>query len=65
MPSDSNTTDRQRLLRLADAFVDDIMSMTDEEILCEAIEDGLDPNAVAAKMRRLFERAAGRVKYGK
>lgn len=51
------TSARVALNRLADAFVEDIMSMTDEEILAEAIEDGIDPEENATRMRAIFERA--------
>lgn len=40
-----------KLLRLADALVADLMSLTDEELLRETTEDGDDPEAVAAEVR--------------
>ena len=43
---------------LTDAMVDDILSMSDQEILDEAAEDGLDPKKEAEKMRKLLERVA-------
>jgi hypothetical protein len=51
------TTDRKALDRLADAMCEDIMAMTDEEILAEFAEDVGDPHEYAAKMRALFEDA--------
>ncbi|WP_198404987.1 hypothetical protein [Cereibacter sphaeroides] len=40
---------------MADAFVEDLMSLSDEEILAEAREDGRDPEAFASRMRARFE----------
>jgi hypothetical protein len=40
-------------------MVEDILSLSDEEILAEVIEDGEDPAEIAARMRRIFERQAG------
>lgn len=51
MPSDA----RARLQNLADALVDDILSLSDEEILAKAREDGLDPEQEAARLRKMFE----------
>lgn len=53
-------TARQRLDNLADAFVEDILAMSDEEILAEAREDGIDVEQVAHDGRALFERAKAR-----
>jgi hypothetical protein len=36
---------------------EDILSLTDEEIIAKAIEDGENPAEIAARMRRLFEAA--------
>ena len=49
------STAREQLNCLADAFVADIMALSDEEILAEACEDGIDIEANAARMRALFE----------
>lgn len=40
--------------RLTEFMVDEIMSMTDEEIRAEAEEDGIDIEAEAAEMRALI-----------
>lgn len=53
----SGSTARQQLDRLADAFVEDILNMSDEEILAEAREDGVDVEALAAQMRALVEKS--------
>jgi hypothetical protein len=41
----------QELLPLADALVEDWMSLSDEEVFAEFRADGLDPEAVAAELR--------------
>jgi hypothetical protein len=46
---------REALDRLADAFVEDILNMSDEEILAEFREDHGDPDQHADKMRELIE----------
>jgi hypothetical protein len=50
-------TARQQLDNLADALIDDIMAMSDEEIRAEAIEDGIDIEQNAKDMQMLFEKA--------
>ena len=49
---------RNALDRLADALVDDILNASDEEILAEAEEDGVDPARLAGRLREDFERTA-------
>jgi hypothetical protein len=39
------------LLHLAGTLVNDLMSLSDEELLAEVIEDGLAPEAEAARIR--------------
>lgn len=53
------TTPRQALINLAHALVDDILAMSDEDILEEFREDGGDPEQHAAAMRALVEQAVG------
>ena len=48
---------RKALDNLANALVEDILALSDEEVLAEFIEDGGDPEALAARMRGIFERA--------
>jgi hypothetical protein len=48
---------RVALDRLADAFVEDILNMSDEEILAEFQEDHGDIERHVAEMRALFEKA--------
>jgi hypothetical protein len=48
---------RKQLENLEDAMVEDILSLTDEGIIAEVIEDGEDPAEIAARMRRLFDAA--------
>lgn len=50
-------TARQQLDNLTDAMIEDIMGLSDEEILAELREDGIDPDAQAADMRKLVDRA--------
>lgn len=50
--------ERQALDRLADALVDDILNTSDEDILAELKEEGVDPDRQAADMRAQFEKAA-------
>jgi hypothetical protein len=52
---------RDALNRLKAALIDDILAASDESILAEAKQDGLDSRAVAAGVRALFEQtvAAG------
>lgn len=51
--------DRLALERLAAAIIDDIMSMTDEELLAEVEEDGEDPQEIARITRSLLYRTSG------
>ncbi|UYN96073.1 MAG: hypothetical protein KIT25_03770 [Enhydrobacter sp.] len=48
--------DRKELDRLAAFLVEDILEASDDDILAEAREDGVDPQADAARLRALFER---------
>ena len=50
-----NESDRIRLNRLSDSIAEDILNMSDEEILIEFLENGGDPERNADEMRRLFE----------
>lgn len=43
------------LFQLADALVDDLMSLSDEELLEEVRGEGADPEALAAAMREKIE----------
>ena len=49
--------ERNALDRLADVLVDDILNASDEEVLGEAEEDGIDPAKLASHLREVFERA--------
>lgn len=50
--------ERKALDRLADALVDDILNASDEEVLAEAEEDGIDPAGYADRAREVFDRVA-------
>jgi hypothetical protein len=54
------TSSHKQLDNLVDAFVDDILAMTDEEIEAEMREDGLDPAVEADRMRKLIDDVIGR-----
>lgn len=49
------TTHQQALVRLADALVEDILRLSDEDVLAEFREDHGDPAVHAAQMRELLE----------
>jgi hypothetical protein len=53
----TRTTARQALDRLVDALVEDILNMSDEEILAEFREDHGDPERHVAEMRALVEKS--------
>lgn len=51
------TSARKALDNLADALIEDIMALSDEEVLEELRESGVDPERHAAEMRAIFEKA--------
>lgn len=51
------SNDHLALDRLAASLVDDILSMTDEEILAEVAADGEDPKQITQEAKGIFERA--------
>ena len=53
----NNKKERTALDRLADAFVDDVLNASDEDILAEFRESHGDPARHAAEMRDLFEKS--------
>ncbi|GAC1343537.1 MAG: hypothetical protein NVSMB18_19540 [Acetobacteraceae bacterium] len=61
--SDRPTKGEMELERLQDALIEDVLSASDEEILSEAREDGLDPAAISKEMLSLLE--AAELKVGK
>ena len=61
--SDRPTKEEVELKRLQDALIEDVLSASDEEILSDAREDGLDPAAVSRGMLSLLE--AAELKVGK
>ncbi len=48
---------RKELLKLTDEVVDDLMKATDEEILSEALEDGLDVDKEVSKVKEILEKS--------
>lgn len=57
-----NLTASQKLSNLADAMIEDIMSLSDEEVVAEICEDGGDPKEVAERMRCLVDEAIQKAK---
>lgn len=51
------SNDHLALDRLAASLVDDILNMTDEEMLAEVVADGEDPKRIAQETKDIFERA--------
>lgn len=49
-------SDQDALNRLADALVEDLLEVSDQDILAEVREDNDDPAAIAASMRAMFEK---------
>jgi hypothetical protein len=45
----------KQLQNLEDAMIEDILSLSDGEILAEVREDGEDPAEIAGAMTRIFE----------
>lgn len=56
--SGKDNSDRKALILLADAFVEDILNMSDEEILREFQEEGGDPERNREEVLKHLERAA-------
>lgn len=55
--SDPADKENAVLARLKGALIEDILAASDESILAEARQDGLNPDTVAADVRALFEKA--------
>ena len=51
---------RTQLERIQDAMIEDIMAMSDEEILAEAWADGIDVDALTTRMRKVIAAAMQR-----
>jgi hypothetical protein len=54
--TDKTNKESHALNRLADAFADDILGLSDEEVLAEFTDSHGDPAKNAADMRALFEK---------
>ncbi|RQH12689.1 hypothetical protein [Bradyrhizobium sp. RP6] len=60
-----NNKAKAKLARMDDLVMNDLFAISDDELLAEAMEDGIDVAAVGATGREAFERAvlaAGKVK---
>ncbi len=60
MAERSKVSAEQALASLADAMVEDILATSDEEILAEMREDGLNPQKVAEDIKRLISKACAK-----
>ena len=56
--TDTKIKNRSDLDRLATSLVDEILNMSDEELLTEAKEDGEDPKIIAQAARNILEQAS-------
>lgn len=57
MPNDGIKKARDQIVKMDDFVMDDLFSLSDEELLQEAREDGVDLTAVGNAGRKSFERA--------
>ncbi len=57
MPDDRIKKARARVVRMDDFVMNDLFSLSDDELLREATEDGIDVAAVGAAGRQAFEQA--------
>lgn len=51
----SDLTNLKKLENLIDAMVEDIMELTDEELLAEAMEDGDDVEMITTNIRKIIK----------
>lgn len=60
----NNPTEKDRLaiLNLEDALVEDVLAMSDEELMANSREIGMDVEQEAMHMRQLLERTAGKAR---
>lgn len=60
----SNPTDKDRLatLNLNDAMVEDLLAMSDEEIIADSVEMGMDVEEAAMQVRQVLDRTAGKAR---
>lgn len=54
--------ERKEIRQLQDALIDLVMDASDEELLAELREDGLDPDQEAETIRAELARAAGKAR---
>jgi hypothetical protein len=57
----NNPTEKDRLaiLNLEDTLVEDLLAMSDDELMADSREIGMDVDQEAAHVQQLFERTAG------
>ena len=54
--------DRLAILKLEDALVEDLLAMSDDEVVADSREIGMDVEQEAMHVRQLLERTAGKAK---
>lgn len=64
MRAETRCEDHNPLNALADLISEEILSMSDDEVRAELIEEGLDPDEEAERVRRLADRAVAYVQGG-
>lgn len=55
--TDKRSDERRKLVSLADALFDDLLSTSDEDILKEVLDTGGDPSAIRDRMQDRFQEA--------
>lgn len=64
-PSRSASLDSdEKFKNLMDALADEVLNLSDDQILAEAIEEGLDPAKEANEVRRILTRVVEEVQKG-
>jgi hypothetical protein len=59
------SADREALDQLADFLVEDVLDVSDEDILGEVRDEGVDPESDAARLRSLFEKTVVEANKGR
>lgn len=62
---DKPLTARQMLDNLTDMMVEDIMALSDDELRAEIIEDGGDPDEIAARGDEILRKAIAEARRAK
>ncbi len=54
----------EKFKKLMDALADEVLNLSDDEIMAEAIQDGLDPVKEANEVRRILTQVVEEVQKG-